>query len=119
MPANGKNSHASSTPACEGERVYAAFLNAGAIRLTALDHDGKIVWQEAAGNFKCAHGSGSSPAIYKSLVFVAGDNDAENFLTALRRATGKIAWKVKRPTVGSYVSPVVGTVAGRDHLQCV
>jgi len=116
MPVNGKNTQASSTPACDSERVYATFPNGVAIHATALDHDGNIVWQKAAGEFKCAHGGASSPAIYKSLLFVAGDNDGESFLTAFDRATGDIAWRVKRPTVGSYVSPLVGTVAGRDQL---
>jgi outer membrane protein assembly factor BamB len=116
MPANGSNSQASSTPACDMKRVYAAFPNGDAIRLTALDHDGNIVWQEVAGLFKCGQGYGASPTLYKSFVIVAGDNDGESFLKAFHRETGEQAWKVKRPTVGSYVSPVVGTVAGRDQL---
>src|SRR5436190_11359817 len=34
---NGKSTLASSTPACDGKRVYVNFLNAGAIYTTALD----------------------------------------------------------------------------------
>ena len=116
MPVNDKNTQASSTPACDSERVYATFLNGVGIYVTALDYSGNIVWQESAGDFESEHGSASSPAIYKSLIFVTGDNDGESFVTAFHRATGTIAWKVKRPSVVSYVSPLVGTVAGRDQL---
>src|SRR6202007_2402293 len=37
---NAKATHASSTPACDGERVYVTFLNNGAVHATALDLDG-------------------------------------------------------------------------------
>jgi outer membrane protein assembly factor BamB len=116
MEVNDKNTQASATPACDGERVYAAFPNGDAIRVTALDHAGNIVWQESAGSYKCTIGYASSPAIYKSLLIVSADGDARSFLTALHRGTGDIAWTVKRATGGSYVSPVVGSVAGRDQI---
>ena len=116
MPLHNKNSHASPTPACDGERVYAVFPNGSSIRVTALDHDGNIVWQRAAGHFKSPTGYGSSPGVYKSFLIVAGDNEADSFLTALHRATGEIAWEVKRPTKESFATPVVGTAAGRDQL---
>jgi len=116
MAVDNKNTQASSTPACDGERVYAAFPNGSAIRVTALDYGGKIAWQQSAGSYTCTIGYASSPVIYKSLVIVSGDNDVASFATALHRATGKIAWTVKRPTGASYGSPVVGNVAGRDQL---
>src|SRR4051794_10149099 len=80
---NPKNSHASATPACDGERVYSVFVNHGGLHVTATDLDGKIVWQVEAGAFRSEHGYGSSPVLYKSLVIVNGDNLKDCFHVAL------------------------------------
>ena len=111
-----KNSHASGTPACDGERVYIAFLNAGAIRATALDRDGRIVWQRKAGDFETEHGYGASPVLYGQTVIVCGDSNGSSFLTALHRGTGDVVWTTERRAVSSFASPIVGRVAGRDQL---
>jgi outer membrane protein assembly factor BamB len=58
---NGKATHASSTPACDGERVYINFPNNGAIYATALDLDGKQVWQIKVTDYTLHQGFGSSP----------------------------------------------------------
>ena len=39
-----KNSHASATPASDGERVYCVFINREALYVTATDFDGHILW---------------------------------------------------------------------------
>src|SRR5262249_46746695 len=65
-----KNPHASATPACDGKKVYSAFINGRGLYVTATDLDGKIVWQNDAGEFQSEHGYGSSPVLYKDLVIV-------------------------------------------------
>src|SRR5579883_1379839 len=42
---NTKASHASSTPACDGKKVFINFLNNGAVYTTALDLEGNRLWQ--------------------------------------------------------------------------
>ncbi|MFM8220621.1 MAG: PQQ-binding-like beta-propeller repeat protein, partial [Planctomycetaceae bacterium] len=42
---NAKSSLASSSVACDGQAIYASFLNAEAIWLTALDRQGQRLWQ--------------------------------------------------------------------------
>jgi outer membrane protein assembly factor BamB len=119
MRKHPKNSHASATPACDGQRVYVPFLNADALWVSATDLDGHIVWQTKAGPFVSEHGYGSSPVIYGSLVIVSGDSLGGGFLAALHRETGKIVWRVRRPNDsahGSYGTPVVGQVAGKPQL---
>jgi len=118
MPLHGKNSHASSTPACDGRYLYIPFMVQGALWLTALDLDGKIIWQKKLDDFKSMHGYGASPQLYKSMVVVAGDNVNNSFLTAVDRETGESVWHIKRPNyrLGTYASPIVGHVAGRDQL---
>ena len=119
MRAHEKNTHASATPASDGERVFAVFLNDGGLWVTATDLEGKILWQTMAGPFGSEHGYGSSPVIHKSLVIVLGDNLTGCFVAGLDRTTGDIVWRTARKTSGrhgSYGTPIVASVAGRDQL---
>jgi outer membrane protein assembly factor BamB len=119
MKQHAKNSQASATPACDGKQVFALFLNAGGLWATATDLNGQILWQTEAGPFGAEHGYGSSPTIYKSLLIVQGDNLTGSFIAALDRQTGKIVWRTARGTTGrhgSYATPVIANLAGRDQL---
>src|SRR5262245_29533757 len=114
-----KNTQASATPACDGERVYAVFINTDGLHVTATDLEGKIVWRRQAGAFQSEHGYGSSPVLYKSLVIVNGDSLKGSFQAGLDRATGKVVWKTDRKTTGrhgNYATPVIATLAGKPQL---
>lgn len=113
---NKKASWASGTPACDGERVYINFLNGDAVHTTALDLKGRIVWQTRLTNYVEHQGYGSSPAIHGSLVIVSADNKAGGVVAGLDRKTGAFVWKVDRPKLPNYASPVVLTAAGREQL---
>jgi outer membrane protein assembly factor BamB len=115
---NAKSSHASSTLACDGERLFATFLNDGAIHCTALTRDGKIVWTRRVGDFVNHQGFGSSPVLYGPLVLVSADSKVVGGkVVGLDRVTGEVRWTRERPKLPNYTSPVVLSVAGRD--QCV
>jgi outer membrane protein assembly factor BamB len=116
MRRNKKASQASSTPACDGERFYVNFANGGGAYTTALDRDGKIVWQTKVTDYVVHQAYGSSPAVYKDLLLVTADNKKAGVVAALNRKTGKVAWKVSRPKKPNYPSPVVLKVAGREQL---
>jgi len=114
---NAKSTHASSTPACDGERVYINFLNNGAVTATALDLDGKPVWQTKVTDYTLHQGFGSSPTVYGPLLLVTADNKGDSGLLAgLDRTTGKLVWSRKRPKAPNYASPIVVTVSGKDQL---
>jgi outer membrane protein assembly factor BamB len=115
---NGKASHASSTPACDGELVYINFLNNGAIHTTALDLDGKQLWRTKVADYTLHQGFGSSPAVYGSLLLVTADNkgDGTGLVAGLDRATGKMVWSRKRPKLPNYASPIIVTVDKKDQL---
>ncbi len=89
-----------------------------AIWLSALDFDGKIVWQKRLGDFHSMHGFAASPLLYRSLVIVAADSFREVSSWPLHRRTGEIVWRIDRPEygLGTYASPTLGHVAGRDQL---
>lgn len=116
---HGKNSHASASPASDGERVYVVFAHEDGLFATALDFEGQIVWQEKVGDFTSEHGYGSSPALYQGRLFINGDSLKNCFIAAVDTSTGKVVWKTPRTTTGrhgSYATPVVAHLAGRDQV---
>ena len=117
---NRKNTHASTTVACDGNSLYATFLNHEGIQVVCLDLSGKIVWEHKAGKFspnQYKNGYSASPLLYGNLVIVVGDYDGEgSFLAAIERTSGKPAWKISRPANVNYPSAVVAKIAGRDQL---
>lgn len=113
---NSKSSLASSSVACDGQRVFINFLHKGAIWTTALGRDGKQQWQTKVSDYVLHQGFGSSPAVFKSLVLVSADNKGGGLIAGLDRATGKVVWKQDRPKFPNYASPIVLNVAGREQL---
>jgi len=113
---NAKSSLASSTPACDGQRLFINFLHEGAIYTTALSREGKILWQTKVTDYVLHQGFGSSPAVYESLVIVSADNKGTGVIAALDRSSGKVVWKQGRPKAPNYASPIILSVAGREQL---
>jgi outer membrane protein assembly factor BamB len=115
LKAHAKSSMASSTVACDGERVFVNFLNDGAIYTTALDLNGGQIWQEKVSDYILHQGFGSSPAPYGPLVIVSADNKGGGAIAGLDRATGKVVWKSERPKTPNYASPIILNIGGRDQ----
>ncbi|MBI3821698.1 MAG: PQQ-binding-like beta-propeller repeat protein [Planctomycetes bacterium] len=114
---NEKSTLASATAACDGERVFITFLHDKAIWASALGaRDGKLLWQTKVADYVLHQGFGSSPTVYKSLLLVSADNKGTGVLAGLNRLTGEITWKVERPMLPNYASPIVLKVAGKEQL---
>lgn len=113
---HGKNTRASSTVACDGERVYAIFHKGPEIWATALDLDGKQLWQKKVGGFVSHWGYSASPTIYRSSLIVATDHKDGGGIHALDLKSGDLLWETPRPKAPTYASPVVLKVAGKDQL---
>jgi len=111
-----ENTHASPTPACDGERVFTAFPTGGGVQLSAVSVDGEILWQKEVGKLDSRHGYGSSPILYKSLVIVLGDSSAGGFLAAYHRKSGELVWQRGRDNSDSYSTPNALDVAGKTQL---
>lgn len=111
-----KASDANGTVACDGERVYIAYLNSDSIIASAVDLEGQVLWQKKLGAFSSKFGYAPSPVLYGSYVIFAADNWGGGYLAAVHRETGEIAWRKKRSLSSTYSSPVVARVAGRDQL---
>lgn len=111
------NSHASSTPATDGERVYVSFLDRDRMFIAAYDFSGTRIWAVRPGAFASVHGYCSSPVLWKDTVIVNGDHDGPGYIVALDRATGKTIWKTPRPNnTRSYCTPIIRRIAGRSQM---
>jgi outer membrane protein assembly factor BamB len=113
---NAKSTLASSTLACDGTRLFVNFLNSNAIYTTALDRNGKQLWQTKVTDYLLHQGFASSPAVYENLVFVSADNKGTGVLAALDRAKGAIVWQRERPKLPNYASPILLDAAGKKQL---
>lgn len=112
--AQGKNGHASGTPATDGERVYAYFGNAG---LLCVDMNGKEAWHASFGISDPYHGMACSPLLYKDrvIIFQEGGNPT-GFVIALDKTSGKEIWKTPRKETVSWGSPIAVSVDGKDQI---
>ncbi len=114
------NSHASPTPAFDGENLFVVFYTDDSLWLTSITTDGREVWKKRVCEFapkSFQFGYGASPVIEDDLVIIAGEYDGrESGIYALDRSTGKPVWKVPRPSNLNFASPVVGTIAGQRQL---
>ena len=108
-----KNTYASSTPATDGERVYAYFGNAGVV---ALDMDGREVWRRGFGEITLYHGSAGSPLLYKDRLILFQDQRYGSFITALDRRTGNILWRTPREEQIGWGSPIAVRAGTRDEI---
>lgn len=111
------NSHASSTPATDGERIYVSFLNEKQMHVTAYDFNGNELWSVEPGVFSSVHGYCSSPIVFENLVIINGDHDGDAYLVALDRKTGDRVWKTPRENkTRSYCTPIIRDIDGRLQL---
>lgn len=111
------NSHASSTPAADGQQVYVTFLDRDLMLVAAYDFTGNRQWLSRPGEFHSVHGYCSSVVLFKELVLLNGDHDGDAYLVALDRRTGNVVWKTPRENrTRSYCVPIIRQFDGRTQM---
>lgn len=95
-PKNELNSFASPTPVVEDGRVYVSFGDYGSACLDTAT--GKTVWTTQDLKLDHQEGPGSSPVLYKDYFVLHCDGRDVQYVVALDKRTGKIAWKTNRTT---------------------
>lgn len=116
------NSYASCTPIIEDGKLYCHF---GAMGNACLDtRTGKVLWTETSLQVMHENGPGGSPVLWKNLLIFHMDGSDHQFIAALDKRTGKLAWKTPRsgemnkdPQLRkSYGTPLLLTLNGKEQL---
>lgn len=88
------NSYASPSPIIEEGRLYAHF---GALGTACLDtNTGKLLWTNEAIQIMHENGPGSTPVLWENLLIIHFDGSDQQFIAAIDKNTGKLAWKTPR-----------------------
>lgn len=114
-----KNTHASSTAATDGERIYVVFNHHEKIEAAALSLSGKVLWKIDAGRFRpqaYEYGYAASPTIYGQTLIISADCDTGAWLRAFNLKDGSQAWSQERPLSLNWGSPIVAKLGGKDQL---
>lgn len=88
------NSYASPTPVIEDGRLYCHFGTFGTVSVDT--GNGKKLWENRELKLMHENGPGSSPILWKDKIIFHCDGSDVQFIAALDKATGKVAWKTDR-----------------------
>ncbi|MEO8494853.1 MAG: PQQ-binding-like beta-propeller repeat protein, partial [Planctomycetota bacterium] len=117
------NSYASPTPVIEDGRLWVHYGSAGTACLDTTT--GKVLWSRQ--DLPCDHlrAPGSSPIVFRDLLYLTFDGADYQYIAALNKQTGETVWKKDR-TINygtddgdykkSYSTPTVFEHAGRWQL---
>ena len=116
-----RNTHATATPATNGEYVVAFFGSEG---LYSYHMDGRLAWKRDLGVLDAGSiddpdfqwGTASSPIIYRNLVIVQCDVQDGSFLAAFDIASGREIWRTARDEFSSWSTPAIYDSATRPEL---
>ncbi len=110
-----QHGYASSTPATDGDRVYALLGKAG---LFALDLDGALLWQKSLGEKSdpARWGDGSSPVVVGDQVVIDA-GVLGNWLIALDKMTGETSWSLSDPSyTNCWSTPITRQVGDSTQI---
>jgi outer membrane protein assembly factor BamB len=119
-PIHATNTYASPTPTSDGQRLFCHF---GSLGTVAMDlKAGQVAWRQ---QFKLDDitGPGSSPVLWRDKLILPCDGVDQQFVVALDKRTGEIAWRTSRPKIEAegkhrraFSTPLVVEHAGREQL---
>ena len=122
-----KGNETSPSPVSDGKHVWAI---TGTGKVSALDMEGKLVWQRDLqadyGEFGHNWGYACSPLLHDGKLVVevlhGYHTDAPSYLVAFDALTGEPAWRVERPTDApqeapdAYTTPLLVQHAGKTQI---
>jgi outer membrane protein assembly factor BamB len=99
---------AAPTPASDGKRIFALFSSND---LLCLDLDGNLIWLRGLTrdypNASNSLGMSSSLTVVDGVVIAMVENDSESFTAGLDANTGVNRWKLPRPRMANWTSPML------------
>jgi len=116
------NTFASPTPVLEDGKLYCHFGSYGTACLDTATR--KVVWKNRELVIQHENGPGSSPIVWGELLIFHCDGSDQQFIAALDKRSGKLAWKTERSGAMNsnpqlkkcYGTPLVVEVAGQPEL---
>jgi hypothetical protein len=121
-PIHALNSFASPTPLLEDGKLYCHFGTNGT---ACVDTAAKaVVWKNVDLRLKHENGPGSTPVLFKDSLIVHCDGSDVQFLAAMDKHTGKVAWRTPRSGAlkadpqlkKAYGTPLILEIEGRQVL---
>ena len=118
---------AAPTPVANGDRVVVWHSSGG---LHCYDFEGKRIWSRDLGEFEHMWGYGSSPILHGDSILLNCGPGNRTFLTSIDLNTGDTLWEKDEPFegtgdrnqegkyMGSWCTPVVAAVDGRNQVIC-
>jgi outer membrane protein assembly factor BamB len=121
MKRHVKASHASATPATNGQVIVALIGSEG---LFCFDMNGNLRWRTDLGVMDVGlvddpsyqWGPASSPVIFGDRVIVQNDRHKDSFLAAYDLATGKEVWRTTHDEYPSWATPLIVRMDARTEL---
>ena len=123
-PTHNSNPYCASTPVADGSRVIVWHGSAG---VCCYDFSGKELWKKDLGEARHDWSYASSPILHRGKIILNFGPGARTFLTALDLKSGDLLWKRAEPggldrtdkrMVGSWSTPIVARVDGKDQILC-
>lgn len=115
---NKDNSYGSASPAVDAHGVFVTWTTPAAVTVVALTLDGVEKWRRDLGPHKSRHGSGISPVVVGSLVWIGDEQEGPSALFGLDIATGEVRHRIeRRADKSAYGTPCLFRQPGRpDEL---
>jgi len=111
------NSYASATPVTDGKHIWVSFFEQPKVVLACFDLDGNETWRTSPGTFSSMHGFCSSPVLYGDTVVLNCDQDADAYVVAFDKDTGRERWRTDRPNkTRSYCTPIFIEHQGKPQM---
>ena len=116
------NTFASPSPVVSDGKLYCCFGTHGSACLDTKSH--KVLWTNQELELMHENGPGSTPVVWGNYYIVHCDGSDAQYIAALNKQTGKVAWKTKRSgkmndndqLKKAYGTPLVVKLDGRDQL---
>ena len=102
------SANAAPSPASDGQRIFAFFSSND---LACLSLSGELLWYRGLGyDYPKAGndvGMASSPVVVDGTVIVKVEAQGDSFAAAIDAETGKNLWRIERPQMSNWASPLV------------
>ena len=116
------NTFASPSPVLDDGKLYCSFGSHGSACLDIKT--GKVLWTNQELSVLHENGPGSTPVVWGDYMIEHYDGSDQQYIAALNKDTGKLAWKTKRsgemntnPQLQkAYGTPLVVNIDGRDQV---